>query len=325
MSEPMSSGEIEDVLSSIRKLVSEDLRPAGARAKAAPSAPSSPYRVEVQEEADKLLLTPALRVVEDTPVEADVPEAETAPEPLPEEFLAEQPFAPEVAPETADAPREVEAPPVLSLDQALRSDLDAAVDAQGDNAAEVEAEVPPQPTAEPGVAPDPETQGIGAALSSIGSAVGQNPDEWESETGDGGFASLAWKAPQWVEEAEILAPATAPLSDYEALSPEAAEAAEAAARAEIEAAEQAAASDVRGAGAGVPPPFRRQDRTDDPEPETDLFAEDEPLYDEALLRDLVRDIIREELSGTLGERITRNVRKLVRAEIARAMTAREFE
>ena len=174
--------------------------------------------------------------------------------------------------------------------------------------------------------------GIGAALSTIGSAVDQNRDEWESETGDGGFASLAWKAPQWVDEAEVVAPATAPISDYEPLSPEAAEAAEAAARAEIEAAEQAAAdeagpeTDQREAADG--PQFRHRGRSsqeDEPEPDADLFAEDEPLYDEALLRDLVRDIIREELSGTLGERITRNVRKLVRAEIARAMTAREFE
>ena len=36
-------------------------------------------------------------------------------------------------------------------------------------------------------------------------------------------------------------------------------------------------------------------------------------------------LIREELSGTLGERITRNVRKLVRAEINRALTARDFD
>jgi hypothetical protein len=39
----------------------------------------------------------------------------------------------------------------------------------------------------------------------------------------------------------------------------------------------------------------------------------------------VRDLIREELQGDLGERITRNVRKLVRAEIARVMATREFD
>lgn len=50
-----------------------------------------------------------------------------------------------------------------------------------------------------------------------------------------------------------------------------------------------------------------------------------PPAAEAALRDLVRDLIREELQGTLGERITRNVRKLVRAEIARAMSMRDLD
>ncbi len=43
------------------------------------------------------------------------------------------------------------------------------------------------------------------------------------------------------------------------------------------------------------------------------------------LRDMVRQIIRDELAGPLGERITRNVRKLVRIELRRALAARDFE
>lgn len=42
------------------------------------------------------------------------------------------------------------------------------------------------------------------------------------------------------------------------------------------------------------------------------------------LRDLVAQIIREELQGELGARITRNVRKLVRREIQRALAARDL-
>ncbi|MBD3764242.1 MAG: glycerol-3-phosphate dehydrogenase [Rhodobacterales bacterium] len=49
------------------------------------------------------------------------------------------------------------------------------------------------------------------------------------------------------------------------------------------------------------------------------------VIDEEALREMVRDILREELQGALGERITRNVRKLVRAEIARALTTRDFD
>ena len=51
----------------------------------------------------------------------------------------------------------------------------------------------------------------------------------------------------------------------------------------------------------------------------------EPRFDAAVLRDLVRDLIREELQGSLGERITRNVRKLVRVEVARALSLHDFE
>ena len=48
-------------------------------------------------------------------------------------------------------------------------------------------------------------------------------------------------------------------------------------------------------------------------------------FDEAVLRDLVRDLIREELQGSLGERIMRNVRKLVRVEVARALSLHDFD
>jgi hypothetical protein len=52
---------------------------------------------------------------------------------------------------------------------------------------------------------------------------------------------------------------------------------------------------------------------------------DEAVIDEDMLRDLVARIVREELQGHLGERITRNVRKLIRAEIARALASRSFD
>ena len=50
----------------------------------------------------------------------------------------------------------------------------------------------------------------------------------------------------------------------------------------------------------------------------------EAVLDEEMLRELVGEIVRQELQGPLGERITRNVRKLVRREINRALTARSF-
>ncbi|MEM6311791.1 MAG: hypothetical protein AAF754_17290 [Pseudomonadota bacterium] len=49
------------------------------------------------------------------------------------------------------------------------------------------------------------------------------------------------------------------------------------------------------------------------------------VLDEEVLRDLVSEIVRQELQGALGERITRNVRKLVRREIHRAMATQDLD
>ena len=60
-------------------------------------------------------------------------------------------------------------------------------------------------------------------------------------------------------------------------------------------------------------------------------AETEPsdggtaVIDEDMLRDMVAEIVRQELQGALGERITRNVRKLVRREIHRALISQNLE
>lgn len=50
----------------------------------------------------------------------------------------------------------------------------------------------------------------------------------------------------------------------------------------------------------------------------------ETIIDEATLRILVAQIVREELQGQLGERITLQVRKLVRTEIAKALDSRDL-
>lgn len=47
--------------------------------------------------------------------------------------------------------------------------------------------------------------------------------------------------------------------------------------------------------------------------------------DQDALRALVSEIVREELTGPMGERITRNVRKLVRREIYRILSSQEFD
>jgi hypothetical protein len=69
-----------------------------------------------------------------------------------------------------------------------------------------------------------------------------------------------------------------------------------------------------------------EDEVDVAEVLTAAVVEDEAFQqlDQAELHALVRAMVREELQGNLGERITRNVRKLVRAEINRALAARDL-
>lgn len=81
-----------------------------------------------------------------------------------------------------------------------------------------------------------------------------------------------------------------------------------------------------------PEPKMQQDRFSAAAPKAAASREDtwysedtDAVLDEDALRDLVSEIVRQELQGTLGERITRNVRKLVRREIHRAMMGQDFE
>jgi hypothetical protein len=51
-------------------------------------------------------------------------------------------------------------------------------------------------------------------------------------------------------------------------------------------------------------------------------AQAAPILDEEALRDVVNAIVREELQGELGDRISRNLRKLIRRELAQLLEER---
>jgi hypothetical protein len=247
MSEPLTSVEIEDVLSSIRRLVSDDMRPAPRL-----------DPVAVQPVGEKLILTPALRVV------ADQAEA-----PMAENVGIEQVVASLGAAVVSDDQWEHDATdalpkPALSQEWCLLEDaLSAALAAEANLAG-------PEIAAVPGWAQEGEGHEDGhddghAAEPPVRTATSE-PD------------------PAWAAAAE--ARVIAELEGRDDPHPEAAQA----------------------------------------EPAAGIFAAHEPLtHDEQVLRDMVRDIIREELQGGLGERITRNIRKLVRAEMARALAGQDLE
>ncbi|MCU0800280.1 MAG: hypothetical protein MUD11_00655 [Rhodobacteraceae bacterium] len=265
MVERMTSVEIEDVLSSIRRLVTEDLRPRPVAAT-----------------EDKLLLTPALRVVPDAADAVAGPAEQTLDIDLDADLaaaLVEDEPQDDANPQwdagaAAEAAEDGAGPFPMFLHHANRVDLTAAAPAD-----------------------------LAETVTTIGAAI---PAEgYESETGDvmpvPEWPDTSWEAPavlDSVEEAQVIAaPAEQPaeFAGEDATAPDwQADVAD-----DAEAAALAALADDQAA------------------PLTEL--------DEDMLREIVRDIIREELQGTLGERITRNVRKLVRAEINRALLTQDID
>ena len=291
MSEPLTSHEIEDVLSSIRRLVSEDLRPARAVPAAPAAAPAAAPEAKAEDaapEAGKLLLTPALRVV---PAE-------------PEEGAA--PAWPE--PETAGLADLADAPVFPAAETA------AAIAPAGDAYDEVYDDAGMQPAAAVTAEEDD------VLWASAGEEAGETADpaplhgHWTAQEVPG----MEWvqEETDWVEPDPVafVAHPRKPDLTEEPLARAWADRAEAAVRAELD--------DGPAAAETVVPPAAGPEETAAEGP--GLF-DGEAGIDEEMLREIVRDIIREELAGTLGERITRNVRKLVRVEINRALTAREFE
>jgi hypothetical protein len=152
-------------------------------------------------------------------------------------------------------------------------------------------------------------------------------DDWEEVTLEDRIAELEAAVASSDEEYEpdgSEVEASAPAMDLSAfeddtfeLSPEHAVALEpgAEAAAEPEAAEDTAQE------AEEEPAEATSETTEDNVFEDELSE----VFDEEMLRDLVSEFVRKELQGELGERITRNVRKLVRREINRALAARDFD
>lgn len=339
MSERLSSVEIEDVLSSIRRLVSEDLRPV---AKPAEGAAGATPAVAASEGPGRLLLTPSLRIAPEPAEE----EEETVSGPTP--FLSRRGDADGArleavlgeAARTLDPATEEDAAPAAPAasvpDWFIEEEVAAALPAEAP-VAEVE---PAATLAEVELAPAVEAAELDAAVA--------DGDGWAATEAEAVVAD----APEAVAEAELAGDVVDAPGDWpevEAETPHVVEMAGEAGVIEAEVLTDGFASDLADPvteAVAEPEPVQA---TDDPywadaaeaeirreleeEAEATVFARfdagqdmpEEPLYDEEMLRDLVRDIIREELQGALGERITRNVRKLVRAEIARALAVRDFE
>ncbi|MDP5367077.1 MAG: hypothetical protein NWT12_12385 [Paracoccaceae bacterium] len=313
MSDPVTNVAIEDVLSSIRRLVSEDarVRPVGLRAE--------PEVAEVSEpSAGKLVLTPALRVSAPADDEAQ-DEAQH------EEQHEEQ----------QDAPRHDDAVEAdLSAVDEDRSEDTQAQDAMHDDLSDALADVDAHP-AEAEVSQTGDESAMAwedhlddtrdtAPLRLSDALAADIPEALIDTADDAGDA---------VSEPEIMAFQAGETHDEWTMSSVAPEGEEAMI-AEAEDAEDAGAS-ADFVFASSRDAAEHDDATvhaaayvasdDGEEAAASIFRDDDTILDEESLRELVAEIVRQELQGALGERITRNVRKLVRREIHRALTSHELE
>jgi hypothetical protein len=393
MSKPVTNEEVEDVLSSIRRLVSEDKRPL-AGLSSAPREVATPTIAETKPEAasGRLVLTPALRVEEapqqqsepetapldlgsvarktwmqpDEP--ADMPDVAEDRTPLKMVAPSEHKAAPDPAMDALDAlvhetleteaskeiepvednqpvedgdysdesywkegddgPRPVDADvvaqsdahedeaPMVELvedhhvDYADDLDWDDGLDGETEQSDAAEASGPTENTATGQQFfqtdhDDQDTQTINfgdlraasiplkATIAALGAAIGKTRQDWEPDGEDGNELSAADASTmEWADDLELDAKGE-PLDSSE--------------------------TDA------APGPSAAKPDTRTETPIGAAFGGDDQVMDEEALRDLVSEIVRSELQGALGERITRNVRKLVRREIHRALTAQEME
>lgn len=376
MSNSVTNVEIEDVLSSIRRLVSDDAAP-----KRAPDAQSDDDRAQ---NMGRLVLTPAQRVMDDMPQEE--PAAEPQPILLTEAFKPSEDVehGEHQAEDTADqdvayddegqADEPAEASVISDIIQEELAAALSEIDAQrgddsdeedhseefedtsdsdewledtaeteaaevlfenvADDSAEEETEteaklddaweddepqdevsiedvlnaLPSQETSEPEQEADVTSEDVERAqsleekIAELEAMVSSRDSEWATDIEDEGEnaayerqfgESLPW------EDASF---SSRPMAAFENASVEEAAAMSAEPMPEPEAApEQVAETEAPS------------------DPEMGAYI------DEEMLRSMVTEIVRQELQGKLGERITRSVRKLVRQEIHRALMSQEFE
>ncbi len=388
MSEPVSNAEVEDVLASIRRLVSNEKRPKSeVDPDNVPSGAEETNADAVTKEVSRLVLTPSQRVDEhaaDADWENVAEHDETADGEKPDALtLSADDVAPENAPEDAEPENtsaEADEEDVTSLLSELPGVDDEPVAAtfefrhhgssaaQSDDADEDEATTEPSDTnagtesaapsaeetsANEDLSPQPSTTptGLGEKIAALEAVIGRKSDTWEPDGVDADpYSGTSEPAMDWASEettvsgnvvlAEEEAPAAkaAPEEDARGVQEDDLTASEEAADASQEDPEVAEGDPANVASpettdssvsdepvAGPSEAVENVAVADNYDADAEFAFVDQEVIDEDALRDMVAEIVRQELQGALGERITRNVRKLVRREIHRALTTQELD
>jgi hypothetical protein len=140
-------------------------------------------------------------------------------------------------------------------------------------------------------------EGLEEKVAELEAAITAQPDEWEADEGE------AFEDEAWASSAFQAPPDDSDMTD-EVPEPE--------------------ADDAPEVGENLPPVDGEDDSPEDDGITNLLAAGTADAVAEEALRAMIIDIVHEELTGELGERMTRNVRKLVRREISRALMSREL-
>jgi len=316
MSEPLSTNDIEDVVSSVRRLVSPEARP-------------RPLSRDLG--LEKLILTPALLVV---PEPSLATERVTKPAPKPKSKSAapaktsRKTVAPKADPIRVEpvAPlveAEWEAPFWTEPEPAL-----AEMALQAEEAVLVTSPEPPAKVTAASVARKPRSASKAKTAAAAKPALSRPKPKAEKPT----LRSVK-TAPKPRKPAERTAPvAVKPALELVRSEPEVSETAPVSLVPDPAVANPAASpveplADLQPGVATAAPSAIEEELVVNGLAQvlTDRDGNPVSLLDEDELILMVRRVIREELQNVLGERITRNIRKLVRSEINRALTSQTLE
>ncbi len=348
MSDPVTNIEIEDVLSSIRRLVSDEAR-ASERHENEPSfssdVPPQPVELEVENPswdepvaakspAPALMLTPALRIVpeeEENSENASSDPSEEHGNEVAEDaalILTQDDFSEEAVQDSEDSsfsgdhPDEDDVSVVAEMHDTTPDDDAHAVTNDDVDLHEPHIEeelVTEAPTpvvenhAEERAAVDTdEPVTIEDKIAALEALISRSDGEFEPDGAEvGGNAGRAGHSLPWEDSAAL----RASVQSGDFLEPETAS-------------HSAAFSDSVAAFERAHSEAVETAQSELAATASDTLLEGDELssaLDEDALRDMVAEIVRQELQGPLGERITRNVRKLVRREIYRALAANELD
>jgi len=334
MSDYMTNVEIDDVLSSIRRLVSED----------------KPKKPALSPGSDRFVLTPALRVMEDvapTPVREEPARSPATSAPLElRQYLA----TPAVdAPTPPRPPQPSVSPEFMAMEQAWESEL-------AQFSAQHSTDAAPRPSAEP--------TSLESRIAELEAAVSQAGEEWEPDGSEPDFgkpprhhifeivdntarhepeprqnADVDGVDPNGRADADLDADTTAAEMPFFShggarspeITPEISPDANSTSPAEPDhsdaptdsppVAVMVAEPEIDAPVEPDPAPPPTQATAPIPFPPSGKVVEDDDVFlDVEALRDMITDAVRAELRGKMGETITRNVRRMVQQEITRALT-----